>query len=690
MTTGKYSGAKYGTNITYGATSVTAGADLTWVLMIDWDDNGIHDGVNEAGRLLDAPMIRGNTHYLQPNGTGFEHMRGGRAILLLDNYDRRYDPRNSSSPLSPNVGPGKRVWIDVIINSTQAVHHYLSGVIDDIRPIGGAGGGDQVRIVVSDFMKTLWDTDCTKDGDKRFVNLDQAFKDVLADVQFVETVNIDDDAQPVPLLNVSKKNAGLVLGQLAEAGLGQFFCDKYGTAMYYGRNHSGYTNWSISQTQTLKDILVTQPWDHVANHVTAIANRPMIYQPAVLYFLPNPVELSNGVDIVIYPQYHESSSAQLGDYEARSRKKGGTDLTDQISIDAVLGMTEGVITVSPSADCWLTQLEIRGRTYDQVTEEFTAEDATSIGKYGIKKFKLDSPYLQDPAFAESFATTIKDILKDDREAVTIQIQQRPAVQFAIDLMHTVTFTSATLDLSDTYYITGYEHRWNEPTGQDVTTTIYLHKIITDSTSITPSDILEEIEVPLGYKSPSGDPVTVVTYPPLGEVVGPSYDFVKPIGGWYAGGGSSRYPENMLVWGSGPMPQAFEMDRGGIYFGSETGALEEDTGCTGFYIIPGGVTTVAIYPCLRSYDYGGGEVHCASIFQSGVVDYNGDAVGNYDNSITHTINFNIPRASMLGALGTYIYSVSPGESFEFMFYISWLSGVVAGFRMFFYGWFLKFN
>ena len=148
---------KYGTSETYGTAGATEEGEVTWVLMVDWDANGIFDGTNEADRLIDFKMTRGNKHYLATSGSGFAPMRGGKAVLTLDNHDRRYDPRCSSSPLYANVGPGKQVYLRVINNSDQTNYDILKGVIADIRPLSGPGGDKKVRMVVNDYMQEIDD-----------------------------------------------------------------------------------------------------------------------------------------------------------------------------------------------------------------------------------------------------------------------------------------------------------------------------------------------------------------------------------------------------------------------------------------------------------------------------------------------------------------------------------------------------
>ena len=68
----------------YGASAVTETGDVTWILQVDWDGDGSFDGTNEAGRLIDVKIKRGNEYYLSPRGRGIAPMKGGTGTLTLD------------------------------------------------------------------------------------------------------------------------------------------------------------------------------------------------------------------------------------------------------------------------------------------------------------------------------------------------------------------------------------------------------------------------------------------------------------------------------------------------------------------------------------------------------------------------------------------------------------------------------
>ena len=75
-------------------------------------------------------------------------------------------------------------------------------------------------------------------------------------------------------------------------------------------------------------------------------------------------------------------------------------------------------------------------------------------------------------------------------------------------MTPVAFTASTLDINATYYVMGIQHDWKMSNGQSVVTTLDLSRIIADSTSVTPAEVLNEpVVAPPGYEDPGGDPDT---------------------------------------------------------------------------------------------------------------------------------------------------------------------------------------
>jgi len=493
---------------------------VTWIVQVDWDGDGTLDGENEAQWLMDAPIRLGREEYLDASGKGFEHMRVGMATLVFDNHDGRYDPRNASSPLYPNILPGKMIQIRVRDNSDESVYTQFTGIIDQIEP---RGYRQETTITCVDYMQFLADQELTFDAELFNTTITAALNHLLTQANYPGGRLLQEDAQPVWVFAVNGQSAAQAAHQIADAGLGMFWVDQYGRARYQERNHPTSGN-NLNQTVFLNDPKVNQPWDGVYNDVTVTATRYIKLPAAIIFTLPEAVYIANGNSETITVNYDPATDVQLKSLEANTRSDGeGTDLTFTAS-EIDLGLTGGTLVVSNASGSngYLLEVRIRGRAYSDMEQKFNATDATSQATYGLRKFYLDSPFLQDRNYATAFATILKNFLKDDRASLVLQMQGRATWQYYLQLMGFINFSSTTLGISSTsYQILGLEHDWRGDNGQDVVTTFHLHRTLVDTTAITSSSLETAPKVPpapSGYEDPGGDADTIASDPALSAQV----------------------------------------------------------------------------------------------------------------------------------------------------------------------------
>jgi hypothetical protein len=126
--------------------------ELNWGLEIDWDNDGLFNGDNEAGYMRALSLKRGREYQMCRDGSGFEPMMVGEVSITLKNVDRRFDPFNTTSELYPNVAPGKRFRLRVRYGDT--VWDVMAGRIADIRS-SSENGVNSVVIVGYDGIDAL-------------------------------------------------------------------------------------------------------------------------------------------------------------------------------------------------------------------------------------------------------------------------------------------------------------------------------------------------------------------------------------------------------------------------------------------------------------------------------------------------------------------------------------------------------
>lgn len=497
----KYSSFKY-SDQKYGSLYETPGG-IVWVVQVDWNGDGTYEGTNEGQYLIGCNIQAGRQEYLNADGSGFEHMRVSKATLVFDNYTGRYDPRGSS-PISANIKPGKKIQIST--HYIDYVDVLFTGIIDNIVP---KGYNNEVTITCVDYMQWLNDQEMTFDAELFNTTITGALDHLLTQAEYPGGRLLDNDTQPVWVFAVNKQNAAQIVHQVADAGLGLFWVDEFGRARYQKRDHT-LSAYGYNQSIFKNDPRVSQPWDGVYNSVDVTAIRYIKLQPAVIFTLPEAVYIANGNSETVEINYKPSTDVQLQSVEGNTQVDGNGASVTLTSSAVSLGLTGGSITVTNSSGTngYLVEVNIRGREYSSTEQTFNAADATSQTTYGLRRFRLNSPFLQDRNYANNFATILKDFLKDDRESLILQLRGYKLQQYNFRLMMAIEFTSTTLGISAvTYQVLGIDHDWMNDNGNDVLTTLYLHKLLADSTAITSSSLETAPKVkqaPKGYGNPGGE------------------------------------------------------------------------------------------------------------------------------------------------------------------------------------------
>lgn len=488
----KYGTFKYGTSTLYGTGAAgpqpTYTGELIWSIQFAWSGSF---GPNEAGYVRGLSVRRGRRYYIAPSGDGFENFQPGTATLKLENVNRRYDPYNSDSPLYGNLKPGVLCKIKAVINATGTEYTIFTGKIDEIKPVSG---GDYVHIELVDGWRWLQDAEISIE--RRFRgSLSDSIDLALTGADYPFSRSITADTQPVWVYDPDKRTAASVINDLAQASLGQFFVAADGQARFYPRSYTGMTNHALDQSVLLKEIAVSQPWENIRNKVRIYANQvgKRFGETVWSYGGVMKIDGSNFVNayIDVSDEVIDLYTPRAGtDYIANSDSSGsGTDKTASVSAILYNARSHSALLRMVNTHAYpvyVTGLRVRGSVRVNQQSSYYAEAVTSVSTYGPRRFNLDNPFLQDKGYASAFSTIIRDGLQNPAKNPIIQIEQRPSVQYPIELMDKVTLTATALGISgEVYYVGQVEHEWLEETGQAVRTTVYLQNVIRNSTSITP-------------------------------------------------------------------------------------------------------------------------------------------------------------------------------------------------------------
>ena len=477
----------WGDGTLWGGTVVVYGTypNVEYTVAIDWNNDGSYSSSeNEADYMLAWSTERGRDFFLNSNGDGLEPVNEGKLTITLDNTDGRYDSFNASSPLYPNVVPGRSIVFTVQDTSTLTNYTVFTGEIDDIRPFALE---KTVQITAVDKMRTLSDLDVTIT-----LNTDIKVSDAIAEI--LETAgstdyDIDSQLDVIGYWWVNQQKSTNAIQELCDTSWGTFFIANDGTAKYHKRQRSVSSVLTLSQEVLLKDIEVNQPWDVVRNNIDVIVH-PLVQQAtSTLWTLQDTPSVSTSDTIELWGTYsynNDSVSATgvllaSSDYSMNSAADGsGTDMTSDFTVTTdVFGESiKFTITNNAASTGYITLLQIRGDALiapDPVRLNTSSSD--SIALYKNRTFKLDSRWLQNTNTGIGLSETISGLLADPRKYPTVRIDTRPDIQYVPDLFDQISMTIAELNVDGAYRIGKIIHESTNLTCQSVLTTIRLEPIV---------------------------------------------------------------------------------------------------------------------------------------------------------------------------------------------------------------------
>mgnify|MGYP007071570422 CR=1 FL=1 len=299
----------YGDGTLYGE---EANINLLHAVEVDWTGNGT-TGENEAlHRCVAMHITRGRRDYLVKSGEGFAHHQVGRASITLMNTDGRYDPYNTSSPLYPNVEPGKNIYIWLQNGSTGSQYDRFTGIIEDIVPIE-----DNTKVIIKaiDGWRYLLDNNISIPVKTNY-RTDQAIQDILDAIGWPWGSDLDVGDDTLDYWWESDRSAAAAINDLVDSEFGSINIEADGTLRFRKRTSTESPVYTITQAEMLKDISTPQPWDTVRN-IIEINVHPRVLQSNVeLYSLSDNPLIKAGQSLEVWGDLtHEGRAVACLNYE---------------------------------------------------------------------------------------------------------------------------------------------------------------------------------------------------------------------------------------------------------------------------------------------------------------------------------------------------------------------------------------
>lgn len=484
----------WGNGTKWGASDVTE--TLAYGLEIDWNGDGSFDGSSEASYMIAWSSFRGRRNMLRSTGTGFESIQTGTLTITLDNNDDRYTTRNTSSPLYPNVVPGKEIRFRVrdMSQTGTVIYPVFYGTIIDIEP-----QYNNVIITAEDgwrFLRTYSAGVATQED----ITPDEAAGLLLDSIGWPERWgrDLDSFSDLIPYWWASgNRKAGTELEDLLNSFLGHFFVDNAGRARVSGRISVSSSAADLFQDQLLKDFRNPQPWENQYN-VTRIKVHPrVVASSGTIYQMTGTApSIQPGASLTIFADYRYNNllvpainvitPVATTDWLTNTQADGlGSDKTANCTLSFTdFGDTAKMkFTNNDAGTVFLIAPKIRGQAvYESSSADVTyPTDLDTVQQK--RQFLLDLIWQQDINAAESFTQAFGDFLDRDNLFPVVSIENRPELQYAADLFDIVSLTIVQKGIDGlSFKVSGISHK-SDPsirTCQRVTTELLLEPYISSS------------------------------------------------------------------------------------------------------------------------------------------------------------------------------------------------------------------
>lgn len=504
--TGRFDSFVYDDGTLYGEDDTTG--LLIWSVEIDWNQDGVFDGSNEASRMFSITRSRGRKKMLkQPSqqgskqvSIGFESVPPGRCTIKLRNNDGRYDGWNESSPLYPYVTYGPDVKIRVASQSDEVWRSYFYGTIVDIRPFGYSGDA-YVEIEIEDGGRHLRSY-TARSPINQGITPSQAIDYILDAVSWPTRWgrNIDASTGVINYHYASgNKLASSELEDVANSFLGYFFIAANGNARYVDRNTEQSSVIDFTQSVLLKDVSFPQPIVNRRNITRIKVGSLKAAATGVIYQVNgDPLLVEAGSQIIRWANYTYNNVSvpamnvvqPVGttDYLCFANSDGtGANLTTDCSfvVTDFGDNAKMVISNNGATNFYVTFRQIRGDAlYEENVSDVTyPEDITTVKT--PREFVLEQRWQQSLNVAADYAAILGPFLDDKHPFPVVKMQGRPDMQFIPDL-----FDLCVLDVNEKgivgepFRIGGIEDKSLGETCQHVESKFYLEPYLSVGTAWT--------------------------------------------------------------------------------------------------------------------------------------------------------------------------------------------------------------
>lgn len=484
--------ARYGDGSLYGTSGLVYGTatvdrDLTWGILVDWDNNGVFDGSNEHDYIMSLRYRGGREFVFNSSGSGFNHPDIGSLEIEFLNNSGRFDPYNQSSELYGQLYQNQKIQVIIQVEETLNQYYCFTGYIKDIRPRYGAK--DTVTLYADGAGIKLKDTNIKSTSVYTAVQFDNQISAALTLAEWDGGTNINTTLSDTMTYHwFSGNSADTEINDLADAAFGIFFVDEAGTATYISRLNGDDSTQEVTEDDIdyYYGIQTPAPREVIKNIVTVYSRARllnssveiwrMVDTPLVATGTGNPIWASFSYNGQSGPATSITTPAATTDYTANSQADGGgTNRTANFSFSKTDFATAAkLIPTNSGADAYITLLKLRGNiiTADEYTFAQSTDD-DSVATYGAKEFSVKSNWMQDLNSAQEQADTIVGKMSTPRAFPRFKYKKtKLEKQFTTGLFEILSANFVSRMITGQFRVGHIERYWDISTPNTVETTVY--------------------------------------------------------------------------------------------------------------------------------------------------------------------------------------------------------------------------
>jgi hypothetical protein len=483
MATSLFSKQKFGA-FKFGPTALM---NARYGLSVDWDGDGLFDGTNEGSNLAGLSIERGRHYTVSAAGDAFQAEDTGRFSATLLDFDRRYDPFNTSSPLYGNLTGGKLFRMRAR-SMTDEIYPLMAGVLDE--PVSlNERGVHKARLQGEDGWGFLRDqmnevTIPLQEG----VYVDEVMRLVLEKAGWKRpwsyALNAGVDLQSY--FWVDARSAAAVLHELAQKELGSVSMQANGDFRFRSRESQESEVVHLTDVDCLRDgVRKLTPKEVVRNVLKVISAPRSELALQTVWETPQRIEVAAGATISdVWAEFQYNSESVPGkdpvtpvsttDFTGTANSDGtGTNLTSNISVTMNPFSTRAQLSITNSG---LTTahvyVKVRAKPLAKTSSvTFETRDAESIRQFGARPFTLNID--QNVNVARQYRELLGFYFTEAKNYLVVNLMPNPDVQFAVDLGDVIYAQLDNYGIARSFRVIGIKHEFNDPAGIVMNTTWWL-------------------------------------------------------------------------------------------------------------------------------------------------------------------------------------------------------------------------